>query len=317
MNVHGKSIKIFSGNSHRGLAERIAARHKLPLGKSEVRQFADGEISVSVGESVRGADVFLIQSTSEPVNDNLMELLIMIDAFKRASAGAITAVLPYYGYARQDRKAKARDPISARLVADLITAAGADRMLTMDLHSPQIQGFFDIPLDHLQGVPVLGDYFRDTFDVSNLVCVSPDVGSVARARAMAAKIGTGLAIVDKRRSSPNASEVMNIIGNVKDKDVLVVDDMVDTAGTLCNAAKALVEIGGAKAVYASATHGVLSAPAVERISESYIKELVLLDTIDIPQNKLIDKIKVLDTDEIFSQAINCIFTDEPISPLYV
>jgi len=317
MNLHGKDIKIFTANSNPPLATKIAGELRLPLGDSEVIRFSDGEISVSIRESIRGSDVFVVQSTSEPVNDNLMELLIMIDAFKRASAGSITAVVPYYGYARQDRKAKSRDPISARLVADLITVAGADRLLTMDLHSPQIQGFFDIPLDHLQGVPMISAYFKKKFDPADLICVSPDVGSVTRARNMSKKIGTLLAIVDKRRQKANTSQVMNIIGDVKGKNVLIVDDMVDTAGTLCNAAKALIEVGGAKAVYACATHGVLSGPAIERIKESHIQELVLLNTIDIPEHKRIDKIKILDTANLFAQTIHRIYTDKPLSPLFI
>jgi len=246
-----------------------------------------------------------------------MELLIMIDAFKRASAGAITAVVPYYGYARQDRKAKSRDPISARLVADLITTAGADRLLTMDLHSPQIQGFFDIPLDHLQGIPILSAYYKKMFDPADLICVSPDVGSVTRARNMSKKIGTGLAIVDKRRQKANSSEVMNLIGDVSDKNVLIVDDMVDTAGTLCNAAQVLLDRGGAKAVYACATHGVLSGAAIDTIEKSCIRELVLLNTIDIPECKQIGKIKILDTAELFAQSIDRIYKDKPLSPLFI
>jgi ribose-phosphate pyrophosphokinase len=317
MNLHGKDIKIFTGNSNPTLSHKIAEELGLPLGDATVTRFSDGEISVSIRESIRGSDVFVVQSTSEPVNDNLMEMLIMIDAFKRASAGAITAVVPYYGYARQDRKAKSRDPISARLVADLITAAGADRMLTMDLHSPQIQGFFDIPLDHLQGIPILSNYYKKKFDPAELICVSPDVGSVTRARNMSKKIGTSLAIVDKRRQRANSSEVMNIIGDVKGKNVLIVDDMVDTAGTLCNAAKALIEVGGAKGVYACATHGVLSGPAIDKVQESYIKELVFLNTIAIPESKQIEKIKILETANLFAQSIHRIYTDKPLSPLFI
>jgi ribose-phosphate pyrophosphokinase len=318
MNLHGKYIKIFTANSNPGLGRAIAAELGLPLGDAAAERFSDGEIAVSIRESVRGSDVFVVQSTSDPVNDNLMELLILIDAFKRASAANISAVIPYYGYARQDRKAKARDAISARLVADMLTTAGADRLLTMDLHSPQIQGFFNIPLDHLQGVTLLAAYFKPPrFNTENLVCVSPDIGSVTRARNMSAKIGAGLAIVDKRRRKANSSEVMNIIGDVRGKDVIIVDDMVDTAGTLCNAAKALVEIGGARRVYASATHGVLSGRAIERITESCIEELVLLNTIAIPPAKHIDKIKVLDTANLFAQTIHRIYTDKPVSPLFI
>ena len=318
MNYHGKDIKIFSCNSNKELAAGIAKDLGLPLGDSDMGMFSDGEISCSINESVRGSDVFIIQSTSAPVNRNLMELLIMIDALKRASAASITAVIPYYGYARQDRKAKSRDPISAKLTANLITVAGADRILTMDLHSPQIQGFFDIPLDHLQGSSALAPYFKQQFadKTDRLICVSPDVGSVSRVRNFASRIGVGLAIVDKRRQQANVSEVMNVVGDVSGKTVLLVDDMVDTAGTLCNAAKAVMETGGAKEVYACATHGVLSGPAVERLQASPIKELVLLDTIALPEEKRIDKIKVLGTHNIFAQAIDRIYTDRPISTLY-
>ncbi|MDR0223171.1 MAG: ribose-phosphate pyrophosphokinase [Oscillospiraceae bacterium] len=317
MNLHGKDIKIFTANSNPKVAQNIASNLGLPLGEAEVGTFSDGEISVNIKESVRGSDVFVVQSTSEPVNDHLMELLIMIDAFKRASAGRITAVMPYYGYARQDRKAKARDAISARLVADLITVAGADRMLTMDLHSPQIQGFFNIPLDHLQGVSLLAPHFKELFKTDNFICVSPDLGSVTRARNFARRIGTGLAIIDKRRNKANTSEVMNIIGDVKGKRVIIVDDMVDTAGTLCNAAKALIETGGASEVYASATHGVLSGNAVELIEASYLKKLILLDTIRIPEEKLIDKIIALSSAELLAQAIERIYSDKPVSPLFI
>lgn len=317
MNIHGKDIKIFTANSNPRVAKEIAQQLGLPLGDSEVVTFSDGEINVSIKESVRGSDVFVIQSTCTPVNDNLMELLIMIDAFKRASAGRITAVIPYLGYARQDRKVKARDPISAKLVADLITVSGADRVLSMDLHCPQIQGFFNIPVDHLLGVPLLVTHFNEKFsNKENCVVVSPDLGSVTRARTFALRYGVPLAIVDKRRQKANVSEVMNIIGDVKDKKIIIVDDMVDTAGTLCNAAKALMEIGGAKEVYACATHGVLSGPAIERIQNSVIKELTLLDTIELPEDKKIDKINILPIAPIFSQAIQRIYADKPVSPLF-
>ena len=320
MNLHGKDIKIFAGNASRRLGRNIAKDLGLPLGESEMTTFSDGEISCTIGESVRGSDVFVVQSTSYPVNDNLMELLLMIDAFRRASAGCITAVIPYYGYARQDRKARSRDPISAKLVANLIAKAGADRLLTMDLHSPQIQGFFDIPLDHLQGGSVLAPHFKHKFaaeiEKGGLICVSPDLGSVTRARNFAEKIGTGLAIIDKRRPKANVCEVMNIIGDVRDKTVLLVDDMVDTAGTLCNAAKAVIEKGGAKEVYACATHGVLSGPALERIAASPLKSLTLLDTIELPREKRIDKLEILPTDAIFSQAVEKIYSDKPVSTLF-
>ncbi len=317
MITHGKVIKIFSGNSSVRLAKEIADILSVPVGNSAVSTFSDGEISVSILESVRGADVFVVQSTSAPVNNNLMELLIMIDAFKRASAGRITAVIPYYGYARQDRKAKAHDPISAKLVADILTTAGADRVLTMDLHAPQIQGFFNIPVDNLLGSPELAKYYLKKFGANNpdVVCVSPDLGSVTRTRKFAEKISAPLAIIDKRRQKANVSEVCHIIGDVKDKTVILVDDLIDTAGTLCNAAKALMEIGGAKEVYACATHGVLSGPAMERIDNSVMKELVILDTIEQPEG-LSKKIKVLPVAHIFAEAIQRIYEDLSISTIF-
>lgn len=319
MNLHGKDIKIFTANSNKQVAEDIAKDLGLPIGASDVITFSDGEISVSIKESVRGSDVFVVQSTSQPVNNHLMELLIMIDAFKRASAGRITAVIPYFGYARQDRKAKARDPISAKLCADLIATAGADRVLTMDLHAPQIQGFFNIPVDHLLGVPILAPHFIERFEdcKNEMIVVSPDLGSVTRARNFASRIEAPLAIVDKRRQRANVCEVMNIIGNVEGKKVILVDDMIDTAGTLCNAAKACIEIGGAKEVYACATHGVLSGPAIERIQNSVIKELVILDTIAIPEEKNIDKITQLKVGPVFAEAIARIYQDKPVSPLFI
>ena len=318
MNLHGKDIKIFASNSNKDVAYRMAKELGLPVGKSDVVTFSDGEISCSIFESVRGSDVFVVQSTCQPVNDHLMELLIMIDAFKRASAGRITAVIPYFGYARQDRKAKARDPISAKLCADLITTAGADRVLTMDLHAPQIQGFFDIPVDHLLGVPILVPHFIEKFKdcKDDIVVVSPDLGSVTRARKFAERMDTPLAIVDKRRPKANVSEVMNIIGDVKDKTVILVDDMIDTAGTLCNGANAIVEKGGAKEVYACATHGVLSGPAIERIEKSAIKELVLLDTIPLGDKKC-SKIQMIPVAPVFAEAIERIYEDKPVSPLFV
>ena len=283
-----------------------------------VTTFSDGEISVNIRETVRGSDVFVVQSTSYPVNQNLMELLIMIDAFKRASAGRITAVIPYFGYARQDRKAKARDPISAKLVADLLTTAGADRILTMDLHAAQIQGFFNIPVDHLLGVPILAPYYADKFkdQIDRTVVVSPDLGSVTRARNFAERLDMPIAIVDKRRPKANVSEVMNIIGDVRDKNVILVDDLIDTAGTLVNGAKALVERGGAKEVFACCTHAVLSGPAIERIRDSYITELVTLDTIYQPEEKRLDKIKILSSARVFAEAIERIYEDISVSPLF-
>jgi len=315
--THGKNIKVFSANANISLAKAIAKDLGVELGDAQVLNFSDGEIGVNINETVRGQDVFIVQSTSYPVNDHLMELLILIDACKRASAGRITAVMPYYGYARQDRKAKARDPISAKLVADLIAKAGADRVLTMDLHAPQIQGFFDIPVDHLLGVPLLAPYFNDKFKgkKDDVVVVSPDLGSVTRARNFATRIDAPIAIVDKRRPKANVCEVMNIIGDIKDKTCIIVDDMVDTAGTLCNGAKALKE-RGAKEVYACATHGVLSGPAIERIQNSVIDELVLLDTIAQPEEKKIDKIKILNVDEVFAEAIKRIYDDASMSEIF-
>lgn len=317
---HGKEIKIFTGNSNPTLANAIAERLGVSVGESEVTAFADGESSVYIKETVRGADVFLVQSTSKPVNDSLMEMLIMIDAFRRASATRITAVIPYYGYARQDRKARARDPISAKLVADLITTAGADRVLTMDLHAPQIQGFFDIPVDHLLGSPILQYYFDHQFeneDRNNIVVASPDLGSVTRTRKFAEKRGYSLAIIDKRRPRANESEVVNIIGDVEGKTVILVDDIVDTAGTLCHAAQALVERGGASRIFAGATHAVLSKPAVERIINSPIEKVAILDTIPLCEEaKQSGKFEVLTTADVFAQAIACIYDDEPVSPLF-
>ena len=321
MITYGENIKIFCGNSNPEFAEGICKNLGIELGKAEVKTFADGEASVSLLETVRGDDVFLVQSTCKPVNDNLMELLVMCDACRRASAGRITAVIPYFGYARQDRKAKSRDPISAKLVANMITAAGADRVLTMDLHAPQIQGFFDIPLDHLLGNPTFVNYFLDKFPENqynhdDFVVVSPDVGSVGRARAFAAKVHMGLAIVDKRRQRANVCEVMNIIGDVKGKTCLLFDDMVDTAGSLCNAAQALVEFGGAREVYACATHGVLSGPAYERIEASPIKEMVFLNTIPQTGNTPSGKIKFLDVAPVFARAIEHIHGGTSIADLF-
>lgn len=318
MNFHGKDIKIFTGTSNKDVAQAIAGCLGLPLGKSDCCTFSDGEISVSLHESVRGSECFIVQSTCDPVNDNLMELLIMIDAMKRASAARITAVMPYFGYARQDRKAKARDPISAKLVADLITTAGADRLLTMDLHAAQIQGFFNIPVDHLVGAPLLAAHLKEQIGskTDEYVVVSPDLGSVTRARNFAAKIGCPLAIVDKRRQRANVSEVMNIIGEVEGKKVILVDDMIDTAGTLCNAAAAIIEKGGATSVTACATHAVLSGPAIERIDKSPIKELILLDTVPIPEEKMLDKFTILPVAPVFAEAIERIYADKPFSTVF-
>ena len=321
MIAYGDNIQIICGNSTPEFANTICKELGISMSKATVKTFSDGEVSVSLEETVRGADVFLIQSTCKPVNDNLMELLVMVDACRRASAGRITAVIPYFGYARQDRKAKSRDPISAKLVANMITAAGANRVLTMDLHAAQIQGFFDIPLDHLLGNPTFVDYFmkkfpEDAFNHDEFVVVSPDVGSVGRARAFATKVHMGLAIVDKRRQKANVCEVMNVIGDVRGKTCILFDDMVDTAGSLCNAAKALVEIGGAKAVYACATHGVLSGPAYERIEQSPIEEIVFLNTIPQLANTPSKKIKFLDVAPVFARAIEHIHGGTSIADLF-
>ena len=318
MITHGNKIKLFAGNSNPALAKAIADKLGIPLGDCVCKKFADGEIAVSINETVRGCDVFVIQSTCSPVNDNFMELLIMIDAFRRASAGRITAVMPYFGYARQDRKAKPRDPISAKLCAEMLEAAGANRVLTMDLHASQIQGFFNIPLDNLLGTRILSQYFFDQLGASNpeYVVVSPDLGSVTRARKFTEKLDLPLAIVDKRRPKPNVSEVMNIIGDVKDKKVLLVDDMVDTAGTLCHGAKALIERGGAREIIACATHGVLSGPAIQRLEESVISKLVLLDTVPVEGEKAIGKIEVLTVADLFAEAIRRVHEERAMSDLY-
>ncbi|MCD8144340.1 MAG: ribose-phosphate pyrophosphokinase [Oscillospiraceae bacterium] len=317
---HGKDVKILTGSSNPELANKIASKMGLALSKAEVSTFADGEKNVSIYETVRGSDVFLVQSTCNPVNDNLMEMLVMIDALKRASAGRITAVMPYFGYARQDRKSKPRDPISAKLVANLITCAGADRVLTMDLHADQIQGFFDIPVDNLKGSTVFLNYFSQKYAAirDNTVVVSPDVGSVKRARSFAQKLDMPLAIVDKRRPAPNVSEVTNIIGDVRGKHAILLDDMVDTGGSLCNAANALVKVGGALSVSACASHGVLSGPALQRIEDSVLEEVLFLDTIPPkPGTEAItDKIKYLTVSDLFADAIERIFAEISVSKLF-
>ncbi len=317
---HGKDVKILTGSSNPELANKIASKMGLALSKAEVSTFADGEKNVSIYETVRGSDVFLVQSTCNPVNDNLMEMLVMIDALKRASAGRITAVMPYFGYARQDRKSKPRDPISAKLVANLITCAGADRVLTMDLHADQIQGFFDIPVDNLKGSTVFLSYFSQKYAAirDNTVVVSPDVGSVKRARSFAQKLDMPLAIVDKRRPAPNVSEVTNIIGDVRGKHAILLDDMVDTGGSLCNAANALVKVGGALSVSACASHGVLSGPALQRIEDSVLEEVLFLDTIPPkPGTEAItDKIKYLTVSDLFADAIERIFAEISVSKLF-
>lgn len=318
LNSGNSNIKVFACNSNKELAEAIVAKLGLKLGDAEVEKFSDGEISVKINETIRGADVFIIQSTSYPVNDNLMELLIMIDAMKRASAARITAVMPYYGYARQDRKARPRDPISAKLVANILTSAGADRVLTMDLHCAQIQGFFDIPVDNLIGSPLLTQFYINKYGDElerDFVAVSPDLGSVTRVRKFAEKLNIPIAIIDKRRPKANVSEVMNIIGDVAGKKVILVDDMIDTAGTITNAANALKERGAIE-VDACCTHGVLSGPALQRIEESAINELLVLDTIELPEEKKIDKITMVSVADVFADAISFIHKGTSISSLF-
>ena len=315
MITHGNTILILAGNSNRPLAEAVAEQLKISVAPAEVGKFSDGEIAINLPQTVRGKDIFIIQSTSCPVNDNFMELLIMIDACKRASAGRITAVMPYFGYARQDRKARPRDPITAKLCADILTAAGADRVMTMDLHAAQIQGFFDIPVDHLYGAPLLAKYFKKRMN-EEWVVVSPDVGSVSRARNFASRVDAAIAIVDKRRPKANAIEVMNVIGDVKGKTCLMVDDMIDTAGTICQGAEALMK-NGAKEVYACCTHGVFSGPAMERITNSPIKELIVLDTIDMPENvKNNPKIKIISSAKAIAKAITAVYSDSSLSAIY-
>ncbi len=312
--THG-TIKVFAGNASKKLAEDICSQLDLQLGQSEVSRFSDGESAISIKETVRGCDVFVIQSTCSPVNDNLMDLLIMIDALKRASAGRITAVIPYFGYARQDRKARARDPISAKLVADLLQSAGANRVLTMDLHSNQLQGFFNIPVDNLMGMPVLAKYFSQYGLPDDLIVVSPDMGSVSRARALASKFNVPMAIIDKRRPKANVMEVMNVIGEVRGRTCLMIDDMIDTAGTICQGAQALVD-NGAKEVIACCTHAVLSGPAIERLKNSVLSKVVVLDTIPLADEKKIDKIEVVTISHLFAEAIERVYTDLPVSKLY-
>jgi ribose-phosphate pyrophosphokinase len=309
-------MKLFAGNSNRGLAEAVARYLNIPLGKASVRRFADQEIFVEIQENVRGEDVFILQSTSFPANDHLMELLIMNDAFMRSSARRITAVIPYFGYARQDRRASGRTPISAKLVANMITRAGANRILTLDLHAGQIQGFFDIPTDNLFAVPVMVRDVKARQNLSNVMVVSPDVGGVVRARALAKRIDAQLAIVDKRRERPGESEVMNIIGDVRGKDCLLYDDIVDSGGTLCNAAEALLNTG-ANSVTAYITHGVLSEGAVARITASKLKELVITDSIR-PTQSVLDatNIRVLSIADLIGEAISRTATEESVSSLF-
>lgn len=309
-------LKIFSLNSNESLARELAEEVGVPLGKISVTRFSDGEVRINIEESIRGCDVFIIQSTSAPVNENLMELLIMVDAVKRASARTVNVVLPYYGYARQDRKARAREPITAKLVANLLETAGATRAIVLDLHAPQIQGFFDILIDHLIAVPILTDYFlQKNIDPADIVIVSPDHGGVTRARKMAERLKGSIAIIDKRRPRANVSEVMNIIGNVDGKVAIIIDDIIDTAGTITIAASALVE-SGAKEVYACCTHPVLSGPAIERINNSVIKELVITNSIELSEEKKSPKITQLSVAPLLADAIVRVFEEKSVSTLF-
>ena len=311
-----KALSIFTGNANRSMADAICRYVEIPLGRAEVTHFSDGEIYVEIAENVRGVNCFVVQPTCSPVNQHLMELLIMIDALKRASAGQIVAVIPYFGYARQDRKSRPRTPISAKLVADLVTAAGADRVLSMDLHAGQIQGFFNIPFDHLFAMPVFMEYLRMKFD-ENTVVVSPDAGGVERARAYAKRLNGGVAMIDKRRSAANVSEVMNIVGDVRDRHCVIVDDIIDTAGTLTNAARAIME-AGAQSVSACATHAVFSGKAIERIEDSPLREVIVSDTIPLRENaQQCDKVKTQTVSRLLGEAVKRIHHGDSISSLFI
>lgn len=309
-------VKIFAGSSSKKLAEKIAKYLEIELTSVQIIKFADGETFVKSNESVRGDKVFIVQSTSNPVNESIMELLIFIDALRRSSAKEIVAVIPYYGYARQDRKASPREPITSKLVANLLTVAGATRVVTMDLHARQIQGFFDIPVDHMEALPILAKHFiKYGFSPEETVVVSPDVGGVKRARSLAKWLHTPLAIIDKRRAKANVSEVMNIIGDVKGKKAILIDDMIDTAGTICNAAAALKEKGAIE-VYGCATHAIFSGPAVDRLKESAFSEIVVTDTVELPEDKIFDKLRVLSTSKMFAETIKRVVVSEAISDLF-
>lgn len=313
-NYEDGSLKLFSLNSNKQLAQEIADHIGISLGQCTVSRFSDGEVQINIEESIRGSDVYVLQSTCEPVNEHMMELLIMIDALKRASAKSINIVMPYYGYARQDRKARSREPITAKLVADLLETAGATRVITLDLHAPQIQGFFNIPIDHLQGVPILSDYFEKK-NLQDIIVVSPDHGGVTRARKLADRLKTPIGIIDKRRPRPNVAEVMNIIGNVEGKTAILIDDIIDTGGTISLAANALIE-NGATEVYACCTHPVLSGPAIERIKDSNIKELVVTNSIPLPEEKKLDNITVLSVASLIGEAIIRVHEQQSVSILF-
>jgi len=314
INHYEKKLKIFTGNANPQLAADIAMHLGVELGKAEIGRFKDGEISIKILETVRGAEVYIVQPTHKPTDTHLMELLLMIDAMKRASAKMVAAVIPYYGYARQDRKTQPRDCIGAKLVANLLTAAGADRVVTMDLHADQIQGFFDIPVDNLRALPIIENYLRQK-ELSDLMVVAPDVGGVVRARALANRLNCPMAIVDKRRPAANVSQVMNIIGNVEGATCVLFDDMIDTGGTIVNAAEALMK-NGAKAVYACCTHAVFSDNAPIILQESPLTEVIATDTINIPEERKFDKLRVLSVAELFAEAIRRIFMEQPVSKLF-
>ncbi|USS85813.1 ribose-phosphate diphosphokinase [Fructilactobacillus myrtifloralis] len=309
------NMKIFALDSNRPLAEKVAAHIGIQLGKASVSHFSDGEIKITIDESVRGDDVYIIQSTSDPVNDNLMELLIMVDALRRASAATINVVIPYYGYARQDRKARSREPITAKLVADMLQTAGITRVVALDLHAAQIQGFFDVPVDHLMGAPLLADYFIQNQLAEDAVVVSPDHGGVSRARALAEFLGAPIAIIDKRRPKANVAKIMNIIGDVQGKRAIMIDDMIDTGGTITQGAQALID-AGAREVYVCCTHPVLSGPATERLAAAPIKQVVVTDSIQLPEAKKIAKIKQISVAPLVGDAILRIDQNRPVSPLF-
>lgn len=312
--LHGQKIKLFSLGSNDGMANEISNYTNIPLAKVDVTTFADGEIAVNIEETVRGHHVYVVQTTSSPVNEHYMQLLIMIDALKRASAKSINIIMPYYGYSRQDRKARSRQPISAKLVADLLQTAGANRVITMDLHAAQIQGFFNIPIDNMRAFPIISKYFADK-NLEDAVVVSPDHGGATRARQLATELNVPLAIIDKRRPAPNVAEVMGIIGDVAGKQAIIIDDMIDTAGTLTIAAQALLD-NGAKSVYAACSHAIFSGPAIERIDNSVLTEVVVTNTIQLPVEKQISKVKILSVSELFGQAILNIIYDRPLSGLF-
>ena len=313
---NAKNVKIFTGTSNASLANKIVEHLGVPLGKSEILRFADGEILTKIHETVRGCHVFIIQPTTEPVNESIMELLIFIDALKRASAKEISVVMPYYGYARQDRKASPREPITSKLVANLLTTAGATRIMTMDLHANQIQGFFDIPVDHFKALPLLArNFIEHGLKGDNVVVVSPDIGGVKRARQLAKWLDCKIAIIDKRRPKPNMSEIMNIIGEVEGKTAIFIDDMIDTAGTITNGAQAIMDMG-AIASYACCTHAVFSGPAMERLEASPLKKIIITDTIEIPEEKKISKVKILSVDKLFAEGIRRVIEHRSISELF-